>query len=78
MEEDEGKVQPLGDSRPYLGGLSFFAAPLKSAINTAVSTLKYLTGRSRFMFAENSSQRVILGYFALILLLSVFKKFKVY
>lgn len=40
MEEDEGKVQPLGDSKPYLGGPSFFAAPLNLLLTQLSAPLK--------------------------------------
>lgn len=44
MEEDEGKVQPLGNSRPYLGGLSFFAAHLNLLLTQLSAPLKIWLG----------------------------------
>ncbi len=44
MEKDEGKVQPLGDSRPYLAALTFFTAPLNLLLTQLSAPLKIWLG----------------------------------
>lgn len=63
MEEDEGKVQPLGDSRPYLGGLSFFAAPLNLRLTQLSAPLKIWLGDLASCLLKTAATESYLGVF---------------